>query len=422
MGIQSPNSFLWRTKDIDWKVQHNNTANRASTAGDTYPVVELLKKLHSLRLASGAIDRGNPGVAFDANAIGFNNKARAILAIGEAAQAFVQKGIDVTIVFDGTHRHQSKRDAIKRRASRAKDQVELVELRSQLLAIGVGIDSTDEDQAFAEEIAIKIRRLETKAAAQLPPDFSAKVKTALEGISTQFTGKLNYIDAPHQADPSLAKLALRMEVDAIVTTDSDFAMCVGPGADGKSDVMLNIEVVGKTIRSCQLSTGQSTCKAFIEGFFHPWANLPKHPFFDGVVEARVRALFALAVGCDANPGGAHGFGAAKVSQLIQPEDCFADTNVFDKGFRCTIAAKNAGNQKVLQPTFAKSDEQFTRSETLHSAAVAVVRSGNERAVNRVKCSWFIRRGRSLQTWDVGLVDDVLLVWSFQVNFMCDKFL
>ena len=78
------------------------------------------------------------------------------------------------------------------------------------------------------------------------------------------------------------------------------------------------------------------------------------------------------------------------------------TNVFDKGFRCTTAARNAGGQKVLQPTFARSDEQFTRSETLHSAAVAVVRSGNERAVNRIKYSWFLRRGRSLQTWDVVL--------------------
>ena len=36
----------------------------------------------------------------------------------------------------------------------------------------------------------------------------------------------------------------------------------------------------------------------------------------------------------------------------------------------------------MQPTFAQSDKQFTDRATLYSAAVAVVRSGNERAVNR----------------------------------------
>ena len=105
-----------------------------------------------------------------------------------------------------------------------------------------------------------------------------------------------------------------------------------------------------------------------------------------------------------------------------PSDKRPFTNVFDKGFRCTISARNAGGQKVLQPTFARSDDQFTRTETLYSAAVAVVRSGNERAVNRIKYSWFLLRGRSLLPWDVVLVDDILLAWSFQVNFVCDEFL
>ena len=105
-----------------------------------------------------------------------------------------------------------------------------------------------------------------------------------------------------------------------------------------------------------------------------------------------------------------------------PSDSRPFTNIFDKGFRCTIAANNAGSQKVIQPIFAQSDRQFTRAETLHSAGVAVVRSGNERAVNRVKYSWFLLRGRTLQPWDVVLLDDILLAWSFQVNFMYDKFL
>ena len=108
MGIQNPNSFLWRTSNINWKVQHNDAANSGSIAADEYPVVELLKKLHAERCDAGENSRNNPGVAFDANAIAFEHKSRAVQAVGEAVQAFVQKGIDVTVVFDGKNRHQSK--------------------------------------------------------------------------------------------------------------------------------------------------------------------------------------------------------------------------------------------------------------------------------------------------------------------------
>ena len=327
MGITNPNSFLWRTKNINWKVQHDDAANPGSTATDSYPVVQLLQKLHSQRCDTGLIaraDRPNPGVAFDANAIGHKHRSRAIQAIGEAVQSFVQKGIDVTIVFDGKYRHQSKRDAIRRRANGDKDQVQLVQLRSQLLANGEDPDATDEDESNAEEIAIKIRRLESAAVSNLPSNFAAEVQTHLQSISTQFTGKITYIGTPYQADPSLARLALNMEVEAVVTTDSDFAMYVGPGADGISDVMLKPEVVGNSIRSCQLSTSQSSCKAFIDSLGHEWANLPKHPFFDQLEDPKVRALLALAVGCDANPGGAYNFGASKVSQLITPGATFEE--------------------------------------------------------------------------------------------------
>ena len=327
MGITNPSSFLWRTKNINWKVQHNDAANPGTIDTESYPVVQLLQDLHSQRCSTGLIvraDRPNPGVAFDANAIGYNNRSRAIQAIGEAAQAFIQKGIDVTVVYDGQYRHQSKRDAIRRRANREKDDARLIELRSQLSAIGVATDVTEDDHAIAEEIAVKIRRLESAAAATLPSDFATQVQKHLQSIATQFTGKITHIVAKRQADPSLARLALKMKVEAIVTTDSDFAMYVGPGEDGCSDIMLRPEVVSNSIRSCQLSTSQSTCKAFIDGLGHSWANLPKHPFFDQLEDPKERALLALAVGCDANPGGAHNFGSSKVSQLITPGATFEE--------------------------------------------------------------------------------------------------
>jgi hypothetical protein len=94
-------------------------------------------------------------------------------------------------------------------------------------------------------------------------------------------------------------------------------------------------------------------------------------------------------------------------------------NIFDKGYRCVIKAKAEG-QQCLQPVFAKSDEQFRAGETLYSGCVAVVRSGNERAVNRCKMSWFLKRGTTDQSWDHAVLADEWLGWGFQVNFMYDK--
>jgi hypothetical protein len=98
------------------------------------------------------------------------------------------------------------------------------------------------------------------------------------------------------------------------------------------------------------------------------------------------------------------------------------TNVFDKGFRNTVDAAMAG-QKCLQPVFSRGKtQQFERNDLLHSACVAVVRSGNERAVKRTKMSWYLKRGLVEQSWDVDMFCDIWLAWTFQVNFMYDKFL
>ena len=57
-------------------------------------------------------------------------------------------------------------------------------------------------------------------------------------------------------------------------------------------------------------------------------------------------------------------------------------NVLDKGYRSALAALAEG-QQCMQPNFAETDMRFNGSKTLNSAAVAVVRSGNERAVRVV---------------------------------------
>lgn len=43
------------------------------------------------------------------------------------------------------------------------------------------------------------------------------------------------------------------------------------------------------------------------------------------------------------------------------------TIIYDKGYRAKMIAWKTGKQRVVQPIFAKSDQRFTRDQTLHSA-------------------------------------------------------
>jgi hypothetical protein len=92
-------------------------------------------------------------------------------------------------------------------------------------------------------------------------------------------------------------------------------------------------------------------------------------------------------------------------------------NVLDKGYRSTLAAQLQG-QHCFQPDFAQCDRKFNGEKTLHSAAVAVVRSGNERAVKQVKMSWVIKKGASLTTSiDLATLDNIWMGWGFRINFI-----
>merc|ERR1712032_1206587 len=109
----------------------------------------------------------------------------------------------------------------------------------------------------------------------------------------------------------------------------------------------------------------------------------------------------------------------KQQQLFQEGDESSNNqfiNIFDKGYRVTLLARDHA-QSCLQPIFAQSDIQFFRNELLHSASVAVIRSGNERAVKIMKYSWILQRGINHPNFKLSVLDDIWLAWGFQINFM-----
>ena len=92
------------------------------------------------------------------------------------------------------------------------------------------------------------------------------------------------------------------------------------------------------------------------------------------------------------------------------------TNITDKGFRNTADCFRAGGQKLLQPPFMKSDKRFTTEQTVEAAAIATIRSANERAVNRIKECEYIKKGLC-EAENVERIAMAYLTFGFMTNFM-----
>merc|ERR1711935_138887 len=83
-------------------------------------------------------------------------------------------------------------------------------------------------------------------------------------------------------------------------------------------------------------------------------------------------------------------------------------NVFDKGYHQVLEALKQG-QFVLPPDKSTAIANDGAS-LIRAAAVAVLRSGNERAVLRAKLSSFVERGMHAgQGWDIDFLCDV---WGY----------
>jgi hypothetical protein len=113
----------------------------------------------------------------------------------------------------------------------------------------------------------------------------------------------------------------------------------------------------------------------------------------------------------------------RLQELFAANDRSSDkpfTNILDKGYRCILEALERGKQRCMQPSFARSERRFTTNNVLHSASVAAIRSGNERAVRQAKLSCMMKRGLLYhQTWDLDMLCDIWIAWGFQINFMYD---
>ena len=90
-------------------------------------------------------------------------------------------------------------------------------------------------------------------------------------------------------------------------------------------------------------------------------------------------------------------------------------NKLDHGYHSTKAAWASG-QLILQPTFAKSDKQFSTMDLIRSTSVAAECSGKEHAVRVTKMSAYVKWGTQSHK-NIEQLSDVWETWSYCSNFM-----
>jgi hypothetical protein len=87
-------------------------------------------------------------------------------------------------------------------------------------------------------------------------------------------------------------------------------------------------------------------------------------------------------------------------------------NIVDRGHRATLDALQRG-QTTVQPTFAAGDQQqFTDNQSLCTACISVLRSGDGRHVRLMKMSWLLSHGCLVQAWNLGAIADFRLTCGF----------
>jgi hypothetical protein len=307
MGIQGQGSLLFKSKEIEF----NN-------------IIYLIEHRHAERERSGLTSRLRPKVTIDASLIGYKYLGTSLHpsnGVHIICTALANRNIDVLIVCDPPTRHHSKRAYYQRVGKNEMERLKIMLCRMELSCAG-------NDSEKIRQISDDIRKLEKgESRTSLPANFVERLQELVSTYDSGGKGVMSVEIAPFQADPSIADIALSGGCDAILSGDSDFAMYVGPGGPDKfGDIMIRdvkINQKQSTVTSCSLVTGQEAVASKIEdiliskGLSNVFQTRPKYPLFNEVEDPKMRALMALALGCDALPWGVPGVGASSLHNLLQ---------------------------------------------------------------------------------------------------------
>jgi len=303
MGIISGHLFLFKACDLSF--------------------AELLCILDGRREESGLLCPGSdssprrPAIDIDARQVGYKYNKVATGPAGSIyniAVALSKSGIDVTVVDDAPMRHHSKRAAIERRSERERSHLKCIQLKAQLAEmLQRGEKPSSEEVKLLEK---QITQHRSRCESELPENFSEILQRLIQKHEDVLPnhGNLQYVkDDKCQADILLAKRAKERLSDAIFSSDSDFAAHLGD--DGLFVKDFSFHSQEQTFSDIVLSaTGLRSLNKWIADIK---ISRPKFPIFQSLKDPMIRALAAVAIGCDVWPGGIKGVGVSKVFKVIQ---------------------------------------------------------------------------------------------------------
>ena len=275
----------------------------------------------------------NPHIALDASVWAHKYKDKGLQMpahIVDLAAHFAAYGVDVTIFCDRTnYRHDSKRDSVRRYAEVEMKKARLIKLRLEMMKLhgmvkdrveGIDVKTVEAKlSTVGKEVEALEKSIRESPLSQLYSQLSDVMSNKVLGPDS---GNLDLKEALFQADAAIAFEAVKGTVDIIGSNDSDFHVLAGPAGIVISDLKFSPKKKhnGGSIHSIKIACGQWSPIEYIIGVLHirPDSKVvtrAKHPVLEGQ-PLRVRALIAVAIGCDANPGGIPGVGPAKIESVL----------------------------------------------------------------------------------------------------------
>ena len=252
------------------------------------------------------------------------NRCADIIGILKAA------GFDVTVVFDPPSRHHSKVASISRSGKREKARLEAYSARFEAKLVSnqlmTGLNSNDERVVLEkklEELHAKAKRNENASVGSLlTPTFVQDLTEQLTKLADNNYGcQVNWLTGSYQADSVISSYVESGGCDIVLSPDSDFSFVGGAKCLQICDFKLtNSTLSGFVVKSGSKMTIQLAVDSanILQGPTKKLSYLvPDFPILDGLVDARLRCVVSVILGCDTFPGGVSGVGPAKIAQILE---------------------------------------------------------------------------------------------------------
>ena len=312
--------------------------------------LHLLDHYHKKNIAVISSNRRKT-IDIDANEVGYRYINAAIGPVDGVyvmSSALSKYGIDVNIIADPmSFRYHTKRETILRHAKKERARLKRINLQSQLNQALQ--ETTSTNTVKIQDIEKELEKNKNICHRELPPDFNHLLQDLVksEVKETNKYGNISFIaDEKAQADVVIASRFERNLTDIIVSSDTDFAAYIGKRCmcvkDFKFDFHNN-SIDKFILYTPSMSATQEWTKILKkEKNDNMVVKLSQYKIFEKEEDPLVRAVCAVAMGCDMWPGGIASCGPSNVEKYL------TEINVQDEGRAITFIERLLKAHKKCQ--------------------------------------------------------------------------